>query len=175
MKNVIAFLLVAASTLGLLSCASTGSGDFLRRMTSDDCLVVIRTTVDNRGNAPTARQYTFKLSGDYPNIKASNGVDGYMFVRIHEAGVSIIGLSSSISASNVSGASFDIPLDRPLPYKPGEVVVTDFSFAQTLIRNGDKQYTSGFDFPETAEDHKADVLDKIKALDGAKSWFTDPL
>jgi hypothetical protein len=163
-------LLVAlAAALACAGCATSGSP--LERRTSDDCLVLIRTTVRNPDNAPTVRKYEFSLSVEAPALEASNFQEGYMAVLLREPNVKLVMLKSRIQkGSNIRGDSFDQPLDLDLPYKPGEIVVADFVFAQKLVRDSPNEFTTSYEFVNTSDTDRRSILDRFKKTKAAQSW-----
>lgn len=173
MKKAIRLLFAVALVATIASCSTTKG--FPQRMSSDDCLVVIRTTIQNDDDMPVARRYFFQLSGDYPIMRVTGNSDGFVVARIRESGVSITGISSDISIwKNVTGDSFSAPLSRALPYKPGEVVVADFSFVQVLTKTGYKTFSNNWQFAEMSKEEKDALVERLRALKRAESWFVDP-
>jgi hypothetical protein len=172
MKNLGRPPLIAVIVL-LASCATTAfpPSAFPPRKTSDDCLVLIRTTIANKDNVPTAREYHFKLSSGNATITAPDDNDGFMFVFVREPGVKIVGLTSEVNKYLFSGNSLDEPLEVDLPYKHGEVVVADFTFVQTLEKLDEYHFISSFDFQKTSDESKAALIEKFRKKDGAKSWL----
>jgi hypothetical protein len=171
MKNRILPLLI---TLGLVvvllnACASTSSKSLIKK-TSDDCLVLIKTTLTNKSRVPTAFTYYFKLSNDYPTLAASHHTDDFMTVLIREPGVKIVSLSTRITDSQVKGESSNLPFDFTLPYKPGEVVVADFSFANILEKVDTYNFISHFDLPTMTPEAKDALLEQFLKTKAAASW-----
>jgi hypothetical protein len=167
MKSL-AFLPLLAIVALMASCATSA---FPPRKTSDDCLVLIRTTTINRDNAPTAREYRFVLSSTNATVAVPNDAEGFVMIMIREPGARIIGLTSQVNAARFTGEGSDEPLDFELPYKHGEVVVADFAFTLTIEKTSENHYLSSFDFQKTPEESKAAVLEKFRKMEGAQSWF----
>ena len=91
MRRLYRLSLIAIIAL-FASCATTSIA-FPPKKTSDDCLVLIRTTIDNKNGVPTARHYYFKLSLGYATMTAPNDTDGFMAVVIREPNVKIVELT----------------------------------------------------------------------------------
>jgi len=162
------FRFLVALAILASSCATTGIPG---RLTSDDCLVLIRTTLENKGGAPLARDYYMLFSGMEKGIKVSNKADDFVFLVVREPGTKLERLSSSIDRNTaVTGDSFDIPVDIDLPYKPGKVVAADFTFAQLLETTGSNSYRSSFDFIETTADRKAELIERFRKVEGSEAW-----
>lgn len=167
MKYLCRLALIAVIAI-LASCATTS---FHLKKTSDDCLVLIRTTVVNEDKAPTAREYHFKLSSGYATLTAPNDTEGFMVVKIREPGVKIVGVTSDVNRALATGDSMDEPLDVDLPYKHGEVVVADFTFTQTLEKLDEHHFVSSYDFQKTSDESKAALLEQFRKKEEAKSWL----
>jgi hypothetical protein len=166
MKRLAWLALVALVTL-TVSCATNS---FPPKKTSDDCLVLVRTTIVNKDNSPIAREYRFVLSPSNTTFAVPNDSEGFVIFMIREPGARIIGLTSQVNMARFTGESFDEPLDFELPYKHGEVVVADFTFTQTIEKTSEYHYTSRFDFQKTPDDSKAAILEKFRKMEGAQSW-----
>jgi hypothetical protein len=166
MKNL-RILPLAVCIAFLVSCVTVA---FPPKKTSDDCLILIRTTIVNKDNAPSAREFHFKLSSG-ATITAPHDTEGFMAVMIREPGVKIIRLTSDVNQALATGDSLYEPLDIDLPYKHGEVVVADFIFAQTLEKADERRFLSSFDFQNTSDESKAAVLEQFRKKEEAKSWL----
>lgn len=151
------------------SCATTTG--IPGRLTSDDCLVLIRTTLENKGGAPLARDYYMLFKGIEKKVRVSKKADDFVFLVVREPGIKLEGLSSKIdSNARVKGDSFEIPVDLELPYKPGKVVAADFTFAQLLETTGSNSYRSSFDFIEITADRKAELIVRFRKAEGSDAW-----
>jgi hypothetical protein len=158
-----------ASLVALGGCASGPSIPV--KKTGDDCLVLIRTTVDNRDNAPMARKYRFIFNKDYPKVQAPNDREGLVAVAIREPGVLLAKIESFIeSNTGIVGASFQYDIGIPLPYKPGEVIVLDYKFAQILKSEGGLRFSSYFDFPRNNDEDREAAMTAFKLDADSASW-----
>jgi hypothetical protein len=171
--NKFGMLVIFAILAFLASCATTASPPnyFPPKKTSDDCLVLIHTTIVNKDHVPVARQYNFKISSGYATMTASQDSDSFMIVFVRESGVKIVGITSEVNGYKITGDSLDEPLDIDLPYKPGEVVVADFTFVQTLEKSSENHFISSFEFQGTSDESKAALLEQFRKREGAQSWL----
>ena len=71
----------------------------------------------------------------------------------------------------MKGENSNLPFDFVLPYKPGEVVVADFAFANILEKVDTYNFISHFDLPAMSKEAKEDLLDQFKKTKAAASWF----
>jgi hypothetical protein len=166
MKNLLRLFSITVVAL-LMSCATTAIPS---KKTSDDCLVLIRTTIVNKANVPTARDYALKLSSGTV-ITVPHDTEGFMAVVIREPGAKIVELTSDVNRALATGDSLDEPLDIDLPYKHGAVVVADFTFTQTLEKADEHHWLSSYEFQKASDDSKAAVLERFRKSEGARSWM----
>lgn len=170
MKNYLSafFPLAFIAILVFSSCASQLPQ--IDREISDDCLVIIPTTISNKSGDPVARDYYLDFSNGVKKRKISDKSNHYIVIRIRESGVKIIGLSTSVNRSDYTGASYQYDINISLPYKKGEVLVSDYTFEQYLQRINETTFQSSWDFIETKDADYEKYLDKFMATDVSKSW-----
>lgn len=169
MKGIAPLAVLAA--LLAISCASIQN--IPPRKTSDECLVLIHTTIMAEHEASRSRVFKLKLSANHPAITVPKYDDGFVMVRISGPEVRIVGIASNVQSPNEYGNSTSAPLDLELPYEPGKVVVADFTFAQKITKNEATRTTWGsWEFVDTSEADKARILELFGQAPGreAASW-----
>lgn len=138
-------LWLVAGLVGLLvGCATTSPYE---RLTSDDCLVLVPTQLSNPDNAPLARRYVLHFDRG-PDRRVENVREGYVLVPIREF-CRLTGLSSSVASDEATGEAFEVRISQDLPYRPGELLVADFTFRQTVKKVAEHRFSTAWDLVPT--------------------------
>lgn len=151
----------------IASCASMPNPNAKR--TSDDCLVLIRTSTIAGSDAPKDREYTFKFSDSIANRKVPLSQEGYIAIHVRRAGAKIIGLTSKVGG-NSQGESTSTDLDMPLPYAYGQIVVTPLTFVHTIKKTGEREYLSIIEFVPTPKEAAQKLIEQYKLDHPKEGW-----
>jgi len=164
--------IVIPAILAACIAVACASGGVPPRETSDDCLVLIRTMVENPSALNNARRYYVTLNDGQKRIKLPDQSKGILAIKIREPGIRIVAISSDVDQSQATGNSFDSDVDLPLPYKPGEIAVADFLFVHKLMKSKiENMVLSDFDFREANPDAQAILLQEfLENEKKAKDW-----
>jgi hypothetical protein len=137
----------------------------------NDCLVVIRTRVENPKLLNVVRNYSFLLStGGAEKLMPTSPSSSIAFI-IGEPNVSFVSNHSNVVASGWTGASVESPMNLRLPYRPGYVVILPLEFIHSLEAWGDSGgSTSHFYTRKISDDEKSKLIDELKARDGIEAW-----
>ncbi len=146
------------------------------RITSDDCLVLIKTEIENPENLTLARTFKLSVSGFDAPFKVRNTADAFIAVKIRTDDVKIISVSSDVTSEGFRGDSTDVELNIPLPYEPGEVVAADFKFVQFYFtssgrQSSEKSITVSTDFKIPSAEEKAELVKDVKSMEEYISWI----
>jgi hypothetical protein len=169
--NKLTLLVYSAVALLIVSCA-TGPSIPIKK-TSDDCLVLIHTTIVADKNASRSRVFHFSLSAGYPELEVPQDDDGFIMLGVTTPEVKILGIKSNVQATNEHGESTSVPLDIELPYEPGKVLVDDLTFTQKITKNVSTNTTwVNWNFVETTDADKKMLLERFSKVAGPKaaSW-----
>lgn len=163
------FLLITTTILLLLltGCKTTVS---YKKLTSDDCIVVIPTeTITPRGKS-MARTYYLKVSNINRRIPIPKGSMDYILIKIRKDNHKIISMTSKITDPGYVGQDSAESMNLQLPYTPGEVVVANFKIIQKMEETGSNSFTSwGYMVP--TEDGDKNRVSKIVGKDPLlNSW-----
>ena len=148
------------------SCATR----YPERYSSDECLVVVSTTLDNPKGLPVGRKYSFRLADG--TIISVAGREFVAF-KVYGPGMTIEHISSHVEAEFQGDSSRDM-VDIPLPYIPGEVVVADFEFIHKLSKKDEQTILSETSFRKLPPDGIERLLEKLRSADGYSTWFAEP-
>lgn len=162
--SVLGFTLAVA--LVFASCASASSYE---RMTSDDCLVLLPSTLSNKDGVPTARNYYLQFSDKRKQIKIGKKSDGYILILIRSDDVRITGISSNVGEGSI-GESYAMDLNIPIAYHRGEIVVADYTFEQRLVMINTSSSQSHWNFVETKKEDTAKYLEMFMKTPASKTW-----
>jgi hypothetical protein len=164
-------LACAAAALLAVSCASAPT--IPTKKTSDDCMVLIHTTIAADKEASRSREFRLKLSEGYPKIKVPQYDDGFIMLRVAGPGAKIVGIESDVQATNEHGESTSAPLDLEMPYEAGKVVVADYTFTQKITKDAARKTTwVTWNFADTTDADKKMLLERFGKVEGpeAASW-----
>lgn len=167
MRTKLTLGIVAALLAVLVGCASTPAS---LRLTSDDCLVLIPTRLENPDQAPTARQFSFRLSSGAALASVGQSTVGYVSVLVQGPDVKITGLTSDVRGQNVRGDSWAIDLSAQLPYEPAQVIIWDKTFVHKISKVGDHAFSSDYGFEATTSAVQAAVRADFDKSAAAADW-----
>lgn len=151
------------------SCATIDPNE---RLTSDDCLVLIPTTMNNTSGANASRYYVVTVDNGV-DLAVKNGDLGYLAIVIRKP-QSLVSLASSVSGDRVTGNSTKHQIHLDLPYRPGEIVVFPEIFSQSMVKVSETGYQTSWDFVPLSEHIRAKVLDQFWASSRSSSWKGTP-
>jgi hypothetical protein len=167
---LVSMLAAIALSLPFLGCASDTA---LTRESSDDCLILVNSIVDNPRGFPTPRKCYFVLNHNYPAVMVPSSKSGRVGIRISEGNTKVIAFTSSIGeAESIKANTTKDSMNISLPYKPGAVIAADFTIIQTLYSVGgdNTRYFTNYNFRNTTAEEKAELLKKFWASGTSKSW-----
>lgn len=167
-KYILPILSICLFSMYLVSCASIDHPT--QRLTSDDCLVIIPTTLVNNYQLPTARDYFFHFSNYPSSIKVIKDSKSYIAISVNRDDVLLLKLTSNIGENSVTGKEFKQELSIPLPYKRGEVIVADFTFEQVLTRIDARTMQSSYDFVDTKPEIREYCLERFLNSKYGNDW-----
>ncbi|HAP44756.1 MAG: hypothetical protein A2087_12230 [Spirochaetes bacterium GWD1_61_31] len=154
----------------LSACASRAPFPALR--TSDDCLVLIATRVQNTSGGANARRYRLVLDDGTRSAVIRPDGDGMVAFFVRQAGARVVEVISDIDTRRGSGASTSYELELKLPYVPGGIAVTEFVFVQELQRRDATTVISRFDFLTLTATDRLALLERFKGIgSAAESWL----
>ncbi len=165
MKNK---LIVLFSAIFLFAGCTTFAPE---KVTPDDCLVVIKTTFENPKKHPILRNYYLNFSNIYDKKMISKKKEDYMLIVIDNDQTTIESVYTKIIGGNTTGNTTGWDVDIPLPYKPGELVVADFCFIQTITKNGPNSYTTDGDFYILDKEERDQILTSYSNMEEFQDWF----
>ncbi len=164
-------LVAAALVLGLtlFGCVSTP-----KPKSPDSSLILIPTSIDNTSGATFARNYFVQLSDGYGEFPISDFRDTYIMVVVENPGVRIIGIRSVVDRSkNFEGPDGFNKVDIPLPYKAGQVVVSDVSLKLSMIRIDAQNYSSGVQPIKTSPEKVNELMELLRKNVDNAVWFKE--
>ena len=165
-KNVV-FLLFAVGIL--FSVVSCQTGPVYEKLSSTDCLVLIPTVVVKDANTEILRYFKFHLS-DGTTRRVWNKPNDVIQVYMTEPGLRLTGISSHVD-TNALGNHHESELDLELPYKPGKVIVSDYTFMQRQEKINDGRYQSSIGFIETTPEQRQKSMDMFRKMSHSASWL----
>lgn len=168
MKKLL-IMLVFLSVL-LVGCTTMNRYELL---TSDDCLVIMKTKIINPHNLNLARDYKIKITGVDYAISLPKEDEGFIYLKTRRDGILIETISSKISDDDYTGESSKDRLDIPLPYAHGEVVVADFAIVLNMDLVSKTTQTSFLSFDLISEEEKREALKKAASFSRFETWFVD--
>jgi len=167
-KTKLPYWILLGGLILLSSCASAPS---LERLTSDDCLILIPTTVRSDSDAVIGRKYYFILNESDEKLPISTEKLAYVPIFTRHPGLKISRLTSSVSSNFEGSSSNDELFGMNLPYEPGKVVVYSKMVVYTIKKTGANSYTSQINMVKTDDQTKKQTLDLFFSKDeDAASW-----
>jgi hypothetical protein len=164
---------IAAAAL-MTACVSVSMHPIPVKGSSDECLVLIRTAVENKtslSNMSSIKHYGFRFSDGLPAKEVSNTYIDYVSVVVKKEGTKITELYANIDRSMATGQDTKHALDISLPYNPGAVVVADFVFVQTLTEPSSGYVSTSLNFVEITPAQRDDILKRFAKSKNANSWM----
>lgn len=169
MKNVKKLAVVCSLALAafpLVSCRS-----YVReRVSSDECLVLVRCEVSNPDNAKQGRFFKFRLSSGEQTAFIRKE---YAAIYLAGPGAFISGVASEVGEGFRGDMSFE-DVQIPLPYEPGAVLVADAVFVHVLKKIDATTVSSGYRFAELEETSRRATLDAARGDLALRTWFYAP-
>ena len=110
------YILIGCLSIFIISCKSTPSKELL---TSDDCLIVIKTEVIKDRTSDTARTYSIHLTGEDYSILIPNKESSYIAFKIRSDQVDIQNITSRVTDRNYEGDSSRRTIAKLLPLPAG--------------------------------------------------------
>lgn len=159
---------LAASTIALAGCASVplpapkGEGD---------CLVVIRTKVQNPDHAAALRNYSFQLASGGREKPMPSSPESYM-AFIVSGPDKFVSRHTNITAEGWTGAAQEDKFNLSLPYKAGYVVIASSMFVYRTWKMTDREgwYNNSFDVKMIGSEDKAKLIEELKTREGFGAW-----
>lgn len=159
-------ILSALALIALLGCVSLPV-----KTDQDECLVVIRTAIENQVNAPLGRKYELHFTSNYAPAMVPTLNEGYVAIVVKEPGVSIDYINTFVpSNTGMTGDKAVLKQGMDLPYAPGKLVIADRSFVQTVREDGQYRYIISAGFQDTTEKEKAALLKKLQKDKNYSAW-----
>jgi len=159
---------LAASAIALAGCASV---PLPAPKGENDCLVVIRTRVENPKHLQVVRNNSFQLSSGGHEKLMPTSPSSYMAFVIDQPDVRIATRHTNVVAEGWTGAAQEIPMNFPLPYRAGYVVIVSQEFVNSIEPWGSNGGSSTqFSTPPLGEDGKAKLIEEVKAREGIGAW-----
>jgi hypothetical protein len=163
-KSVQGLFVIAVVALVLAGCAS-----FPAKVTSDDCLVVIRTQFVNPFNAPRGREITFKFSGNYPPSVVGQYSWDFNLVVVRENGVMLQSIGTSLQGG-FRGPEWEGQANLPIPYQPGKIVIADYVFVDTITQTEEHRYSTSFGLRKITNEERDALQQMLDNDDRFASW-----
>jgi hypothetical protein len=139
------------------------------RGSEDECLVIIRTVIDNPEKVVEARSVLFLFSNGAPAVRIPKHAS-YVALVVNEPGVQISAVRSAVDSNmGYVGAPSDYPVDVPLPYVPGGIAITPWTFTQKFFKKDGTQY-SGWDFAPLTPADRDEIEALLKERENYDSW-----
>lgn len=167
-KNIFKLFIFVLIIFLISSCATTISRD---KLTSDDCLVLVKTKIENPDKLKVARTYRFNITDFQAVISVPKKEESIVYIKIRNDSTYIEAISSNVTDKEYTGTRSKDESEFLLPYAPGEVVVADFIFIQTIKKISSRKMSSSISFEQISSSEKDSLL-KINSEDSNfDSWW----
>jgi hypothetical protein len=158
--------LAAVAVLLLAGCATT----FPKKVSEQDCLILLKTEVVDKTHGQSNRKYFLNYSGGYPQQSLFSS-RGYVLLLVHEPGVVIESVTSSIGVGTGSTGNFrTYSSGYKLPYEGGKAVVLDFVYVNTVTEGDARSTISRLTSRPLTDNERADLLTKLGQFPEYKTW-----
>lgn len=152
----------------LVSCATTP-----KPTSSEDCLVLIRSSISDETNQPDQREYKIFLSDRKQGVLIDNMHSSFIPVLVKKPGVIMVRLHTAINGVNgFIGNTTDKDFDFDLPYTPGKMVIAHFAFIKSTKLNPerDHSYVSYFDFKTLKPEEISVLQEQVSEMKQFSAW-----
>jgi len=140
------------------------------KQSDEDCLVIVKTKVENRTEYDVARNYYFFVTGQDEGYDVSEAPVGYLYIKVMNDSTRIEYIDTSVQEKGFKGESNRMEFNLTLPYEPGQVLIADFVFVQTISKTAQNTVTSMIDFvPLTDKEHET-ITNRIMTAKAFESW-----
>jgi len=167
MKRCIIFMMAIVLLTVLSGCLSMVVPE---KLTADDCLVIIKTQVDNPDEMPVARNYYFKITGYEGSMGVTESESGNLYIVVRNNNTKIEAVSTSVMDKDFRGDDNVTELDIPLPYAPGKVIVFDLVFVQKLTRTTRAAVMVESGFEPITDELREKTYNTIATSKAFESW-----
>ncbi len=151
----------------VIGCTSIGVPE---KISSDDCLVIIKTKLINPNEVDVARYYHLHVTGKDKLYPVPNYGDGLIHIKINNDNTLIEGLSSGVNMKDYEGDSFDTEIGAKLPYIPGKVVVFDHMLVQEFKVISRQQIGATIQFEPIPQEEKKKIQKNVLNQKRYSSW-----
>lgn len=141
------------------------------KLSSDDCLVIIKTTVTNPDDHPVARRYSLRVTGNDNKIRIMQGKDSFIYVLVKNDEYQIETMHSVVVGNNWKGKPTEYQVGISLPYEPGKLIIADVGFDLNTNRIKRHEYMSEPSFFDVSEEEKENLLEKLKGRGDFSDWL----
>lgn len=164
MKRIILFTL---AVFLLASCTSVPE-----KLSSDDCLVIMKTTVTKEKDSYKAgRSYSLKISNNDDWVKIAKDKDSFIYFVINNEDDYIEAMKSYVIGHNMSGRNSEFPVEIDLPYEPGKLIIADIGFDLKITYESSGTFMNEPGIFKLSEEEKEKLLRKIQGRGDFSSWF----
>ncbi len=167
MKKYITIILILVSLI--ISCATTVNEN--ERLTSDDCLVVIKTVLANPDKVPAAREYQLTIEGLEAPVIIPRTSEGFVYFKIRNPGYKVTSITSSIKSDKARGEDSNQDVNIDLPYEYNSIVIAPFVVVQTYKKIKSNEFSSSIDIEKITYDEKRKLLTELEEDESLISWF----
>ena len=172
-KAMLAFGVLGSLTLAL-ALAGCAAMPLPAPESEGDCLVVIRTRVENPGRVEVLRNYWFGLSTGGAEKLMPSSPSSYMAFVIDRGSTYISNFHTNVTAQGWNGSASETPIWIPLPYKPGYAMIADVEFVLSIKPKpeaDDGRYYYYFDRNgKLSPGDKAALREELKKRKGIEAW-----
>ncbi len=165
-SRIFSLAAMAALVLALTACAAM---PLPVPESEGDCLVVIRTKVENPDQSPVKYNFSFKLASGGREKVMPTSPKSYMAFVVSGPD-KFVSRHSNVTADGWTGAAQEEAFNVDLPYKAGYVVIAPAMFVNRIEKSGENGFASTFEVKTIGSDDKAELIDGLKAREGIGAW-----
>jgi len=167
MKKITVFIIFII-ILSVSGCAGIPAPE---KLTSDDCLVLIKTRIENPDHATVARTFSFLINGVNNPVVVSQKKDSFVAIKIRKDKTNILAIISDVTKEGFEGDITNTELNITLPYESEKVIVADIVFVQKYKHVSSKQTTVAYEFERITEKEREILLSECKDSNKFLSWW----
>ncbi len=140
------------------------------RLTSDDCLVIIKTKLEKPNELKAAREYSIFINSESFGYKIPRKEEGYIALKVREKDCYIERIISNVNEENYEGNLSSEDIEIMLPYKHNSAIVADFIIVYSIRKISETESESQIYFDNIAEAEADELLNMVLEKKKYKSW-----